>query len=335
MPGASPKSGPAQPCSPRRACATALRCCAHCRVCTTIAKPGCKASTAGRRTGARSRPAAALRRAAPPPTPPSPPNPPPRPPAAVRRFATPAPLRLLAPRASRAGAAAGCAMKAAALLQAKDVQVDFTVRGRRLQAVAGVTLCLAPAEALGLVGESGCGKSTFGRALVRLVQPTAGTVCCDGIDVTRLDMSRLRIVRRRMPIVFQDPISSLNRRSSIGQTNAEPMRYAGLRDPAAQARQPQALLERVGLDPALAAPQPHQLSGGQCQRVSIARELAAGPPLLTCDEPASALDVSVQAQIVNLLQDLRRARALALLFISHDLAVVRRIADRVAVMYLG
>ncbi|ABM56713.1 ABC transporter ATP-binding protein [Verminephrobacter eiseniae] len=226
-------------------------------------------------------------------------------------------------------------MKAAALLQAKDVQVDFTVRGRRLQAVAGVTLCLAPAEALGLVGESGCGKSTFGRALVRLVQPTAGTVCFDGIDVTRLDMARLRILRRRMPIVFQDPISSLNPRRSIGQTIAEPMRYAGLRDPAAQARQTQALLERVGLDPALAARQPHQLSGGQCQRVSIARALAAGPQLLICDEAVSALDVSVQAQIVNLLQDLRRARALALLFISHDLAVVRRIADRVAVMYLG
>src|SRR6218665_2468174 len=314
MPGASPKSGPAQPCSPRRACATALRCCAHCRVCTTIPKPPSKTSTAR------------------PPTPPPPPRPR-RPPAAARRFATPAPLRLLASCASRAGAAAGCAMKAAALLQAKDVQVDFTVRGRRLQAVAGVTLCLAPAEALGLGGESGCGKSTFGRALVRLVQPTAGTVCFDGIDVTRLDMARLRILRRRMPIVFQDPISSLNPRRSIGQTIAEPMRYAGLRDPAAQARQTQALLERVGLDPALAARQPHQLSGGQCQRGSIAPGAAARAALR--DRDGTRAGVWGGEGGLDVRQAVRRAGVGPLFFISPARGVGARIADRVAVMYLG
>jgi peptide/nickel transport system ATP-binding protein len=226
-------------------------------------------------------------------------------------------------------------MNAPVLLEAEGVHVDFKVRGRRLQAVADASLSVAAGESVGLVGESGCGKSTFGRALVRLVQPTAGHVRFGGVDVTGLGTLGLRALRRRMPIVFQDPISSLNPRRSIGETVAEPLRYAGDTDTAGQARRVAELLEQVGLDPAFASRKPHQLSGGQCQRVSIARALAAEPQLLICDEAVSALDVSVQAQVVNLLQDLRRARGLALLFISHDLAVVRRIADRVAVMYLG
>jgi peptide/nickel transport system ATP-binding protein len=223
----------------------------------------------------------------------------------------------------------------AALLQVEDLHVDFTVRGRRLQAVNGASLSIAAGESVGLVGESGCGKSTLGRALVRLVPPSAGRVRFDGEDVGALDAAGLRSLRRRMPIVFQDPISSLNPRRSIGDTIAAPLRYAGSRDTAAHARRAAELLERVGLDPAFASRRPHQLSGGQCQRVSIARSLASEPRLLICDEAVSALDVSVQAQIVNLLRDLRRDHDLALLFISHDLAVVRRIADRVAVMYLG
>jgi peptide/nickel transport system ATP-binding protein len=221
------------------------------------------------------------------------------------------------------------------LLQVEDLKVDFTVRGRRLQAVTGANLAISAGESVGLVGESGCGKSTLGRALVRLVRPTAGRVRFDGIDVGTLGTAGLRSLRRRMPIVFQDPISSLNPRRTIGDTIAEPLRYAGSRDAARHASKAAELLERVGLDPAFAARRPHQLSGGQCQRVSIARSLATEPQLLICDEAVSALDVSVQAQIVNLLRDLRRDRGLALLFISHDLAVVRRIADRVAVMYLG
>ena len=226
-------------------------------------------------------------------------------------------------------------MTTPALLEAEGVLVDFKVRGRRLQAVAGASLCVGHGESVGLVGESGCGKSTFGRSLVRLVEPTSGKVRFDGIDVMALDTAGLRALRRRMPIVFQDPISSLNPRRNVGETIVESLRYAGNRDGVAQARKAAELLERVGLDPAFASRKPHQLSGGQCQRVSIARALAAEPQLLICDEAVSALDVSVQAQIVNLLQDLRRDGGLALLFISHDLAVVRRISDRVAVMYLG
>jgi peptide/nickel transport system ATP-binding protein len=221
------------------------------------------------------------------------------------------------------------------LLQVEDLKVDFTVRGRRLQAVTGANLAISAGESVGLVGESGCGKSTLGRAIVRLVPPTAGRVRFDGIDVGALGTAGLRSLRRRMPIVFQDPISSLNPRRTIGDTIAEPLRYAGSRDTAGHAGKAVELLERVGLDPAFASRRPHQLSGGQCQRVSIARSLATEPQLLICDEAVSALDVSVQAQIVNLLRDLRRDRGLAMLFISHDLAVVRRIADRVAVMYLG
>lgn len=223
----------------------------------------------------------------------------------------------------------------APLLYAEGVRVDFNVRGRRLQAVAGATLSVQAGESVGLVGESGCGKSTFGRALVRLVAPSAGRVRFAGEDLGELDAARLRALRRRMPIVFQDPISSLNPRRTIGETLVEAMRYAEGGAPADAQARAAALLERVGLDPAFASRRPHELSGGQCQRVSIARALAAQPQLLICDEAVSALDVSVQAQIVNLLQDLRRGSGLALLFISHDLAVVRHIADRVAVMYLG
>jgi len=214
------------------------------------------------------------------------------------------------------------------LLEVRDLAKHF--------AVDGVSFAIRRGETLGLVGESGCGKTTTGRCILQLERPTRGQVVFEGQELTRLRDAELRPVRRRMQVIFQDPYSSLNPRLTVGQTLEEPLVVHRLaRDAAARAARVRWLLDHVGLLPQHARRYPHELSGGQRQRVGIARALATEPSLLICDEPVSALDVSIQAQILNLLEDLQRELGLTYLFIAHDLAVVRHISDRVAVMYLG
>jgi oligopeptide/dipeptide ABC transporter ATP-binding protein len=228
------------------------------------------------------------------------------------------------------------------LLEVQGLAKRFEVGGswlgrhrRVIRAVDGVSFALEPGETLGLVGESGCGKSTTGRLILRLIEPSAGQIRLEGRDLLGLPARALWAARRRMQIVFQDPYGSLNPRMRVGQIIAEPLAIYRVADAADRRRRVSELLELVGLDPAFALRYPHELSGGQRQRIGIAAALALHPALIVADEPVSALDVSVQAQVLNLLMDLRRRLGLTYLFISHDLHVVLHMSDRVAVMYLG
>jgi len=222
------------------------------------------------------------------------------------------------------------------LLKVSDLEVTFYVHGHAVSAVAGVSFEIMEGETLGLVGESGCGKSTTGKALMRIVEPSKGTVELEGVDITRESGKALRKARTRMQMIFQDPISSLNPRRRVKDIVAEPLDCWKTVTGADRDALISDLLSKVGIDPSVYGNRyARQFSGGQCQRISIARSLAMRPKLLICDEMVSALDVSVQAQILNLLEDLKAEYGLTLLFIAHDLAVVKNVSDRVAVMYLG
>jgi oligopeptide transport system ATP-binding protein len=229
------------------------------------------------------------------------------------------------------------------LLQVHDLKTHFPIRAGVLQrtvgwvrAVDGVSFSIAPGETVGLVGESGCGKTTLGRTLLRLIEPTAGQIQFDGRDVTQLNGGGLKSFRRDAQMIFQDPYGSLNPRMSVGHIIGEALRIHNLCANRHEERERVAeLLRSVGLDPEHARRYPHEFSGGQRQRIGIARALAVQPKFIVCDEPVSALDVSVQAQIINLLQDLQEQFHLTYLFIAHDLAVVEHISDRVLVMYFG
>jgi oligopeptide transport system ATP-binding protein len=229
------------------------------------------------------------------------------------------------------------------LLEVHDLVKHFAVGGGFLnrveglvRAVDGVSFAIRRGETLGLVGESGCGKTTTGRCILQLERPTSGRIVFEGVELTALSQDQLRGVRTRMQVIFQDPYSSLNPRMTVGQILEEPIKVHGIvPDEVARAERVRELLAQVGLLQQHGQRYPHQLSGGQRQRVGIARALAMEPSLIVCDEPVSALDVSIQAQIINLLEELQSRLGLTYLFIAHDLSVVRHISDRVAVMYLG
>lgn len=222
------------------------------------------------------------------------------------------------------------------LLRVEKLVKYFDVgHGRRIHAVDGVSFSLAQGETLGLVGESGCGKSTLGRTIIKLLMPNAGSVIFSGQNLTSMSTAQVTAFRREAQMIFQDPFASLNPRSTVGRAIEEPLIVHGLGDRRARTDRVNWLLERVGLPADAAHRHPHEFSGGQRQRIGIARALALNPKLIVCDEPVSALDVSVRAQVLNLLADLRQELGLSYLFISHDLSVVEHFCDRVAVMYLG
>ena len=228
------------------------------------------------------------------------------------------------------------------LLSVRDLRKHFPIKkgvfGRdagAVRAVDGVSFDVMPGETLGLVGESGCGKSTTGRMILRLIEPTAGSIEFDGINLVTLDAGAMRALRRKIQVIFQDPFSSLNPRMTVGAIIREGLTIHKIAEGAVAEARVRQLLDEVGLRSEYMSRYPHEFSGGQRQRIGIARALAVEPSFIVCDEPVSALDVSVQAQVINLMQDLQRDRGLAYLFIAHDLSVIEHIADRVAVMYLG
>jgi peptide/nickel transport system ATP-binding protein len=224
------------------------------------------------------------------------------------------------------------------LLRVEDLVVEFPIgrTGLKVNAVSGISFDVLKGETLGIVGESGCGKSTTGRAIMQLPSPTSGSIMFDGTELTSLSGEAMREARTKIQMIFQDPISSLNPRRNVRDIVLEPLTIWNRGTKVEQLAAVDKILEHVGIDPQRAAEsKPHQFSGGQCQRISIARSLVLNPQMIICDEPVSALDVSVQAQVVNLLEDLKKEFELTLVFIAHDLAVVKNISDRIAVMYLG